>query len=130
MHHEPDDKFKECIRECWECRTECQTTLFNHCLQEGGEHLEESHVKLMMDCIQICQTAADFMTRNSSLHAEICKACASVCEVCADSCEEIGGEMMSQCARACRNCAESCREMAVDVTGAKATSGAGAAASA
>jgi hypothetical protein len=102
---------QECIQLCWECRTECQETLFNHCLQEGGKHAEAEHVKLMMDCIQACQTAADFMTRGSSLHASECAACADVCEACAESCERIGGEHMKACAEICRRCAASCREM-------------------
>ena len=100
-----------CITTCWECRDECQKTLFTHCLYEGGKHLEPEHVKLMADCIQICQTAADFMTRQSPLHASVCAACADICEACAKSCEAIGGEHMKRCAEICRRCAQSCREM-------------------
>lgn len=99
------------IEICWNCRHECQTTLFNHCLPMGGEHVAEDHVKIMMDCIQICQTAADFMTRGSGLHAEVCAACAEICDACADSCEEIGGQEMERCADICRQCADACREM-------------------
>ena len=102
---------QDCITLCWECRDTCQDTLYNHCLTVGGKHSEAEHVKLMADCIQACQTAADFMTRNSSLHASECSACADVCEACAESCERIGGEEMKRCAEACRACAKSCREM-------------------
>lgn len=70
-----------------------------------------AHVKLMADCIQACQTAADFMARHSSHHAAECAACAEVCEVCARSCERIGDAAMKQCAEICTRCAESCREM-------------------
>lgn len=73
--------------------------------------MEAEHVKLMADCIQACQTAADFMVRNSQLHAATCAACADVCEACARSCEKIGGEEMKRCAELCRKCAKSCREM-------------------
>lgn len=100
-----------CITTCWDCRNECHETLFNHCLVEGGKHVEQEHVKLMTDCIQICQTAADFMTRQSPLHASVCAACADVCEACAKSCEAIGGEHMKLCAGTCRRCAQSCRDM-------------------
>lgn len=110
-----DKKLMECIQLCWECRTECQKTLYNYCLDEGGDHAESEHVKLMADCIEICQTAADFMVRNSPLHASVCAACAEVCEECAESCEQIGeqeeDEQMEQCAETCYRCAESCREM-------------------
>lgn len=100
------------IELAWRCRDECQTTLFHHCLAMGGSHVEQSHVKLMADCIQICQSAADFMTRGSAMHAEICRACAAVCEACAASCDEVGGEDMQRCAEICRECAQICRDMA------------------
>lgn len=102
---------QDCIKTCWECRTECQTTLFNHCLEVGCKHVEKEHVKLMADCIQACQTAADFMVRNSLFHATECEACAIICEACAESCEKIGGAEMKKCAEVCRACAKHCREM-------------------
>jgi len=102
----------EAINVCWECRATCNDILFNYCLKTGGEHVEEAHVKLMMDCIQMCQTSADFMTRNSELHMAICNACADVCDKCAESCEKIDCTTMKRCAEACRRCAESCRNMA------------------
>lgn len=111
MHHQQDPKMQNCIQACWECRDECQTALFTHCLYEGGKHTEAEHVKLMADCIQICQTAADFMTRESSMHIAICAACAEICEACARSCEKIDSDHMKQCAETCRRCAQSCREM-------------------
>ena len=105
------EEMQACTTLCWQCRAECQKALYRHCLQHGGEHVAQDHVKLMADCIQICQTAADFMTRDSSLHAETCSVCAAVCESCADSCANIGDEEMKRCADICRQCAESCRSM-------------------
>ncbi len=110
MHQNHED-LQKCIKLCWECRTECQETLHNHCLQMGGKHTEAEHVKLMTDCIQACQTAADFMSRDSKFYASECAACADVCEACAESCERIGDEKMKRCAEACRKCAQSCRAM-------------------
>lgn len=106
-----NEDMKDCTQLCWECRAECQETLFNHCIEEGGKHVAPEHVRLMADCIQICQTAADFMTRNSALHLTVCAACADICEACARSCEKIGGEHMNRCAELCRRCAASCRTM-------------------
>ena len=106
-----NEKIHACITLCWACRHECQTTLFNHCLKVGGEHAEAAHVKIMIDCMEICQSAADFMTRGSEFHAATCIACADVCEACAYSCEQIGGEEMIQCAEICRQCAQHCRAM-------------------
>lgn len=108
MRTEPT--MEDCITQCWECRHECQTALYTHCLEEGGVHLGTDHVKLMTDCIQICQTAADFMTRNSPMHAAICRACADICDACALSCDRI--EDMETCADACRACSEACHDMA------------------
>lgn len=101
---------QDCIRHCWDCRNECQETLFTHCLVNGGKHTEPEHVRLMADCIQICQTAADFMTRQSPMHMAVCRACAEICEACADSCAEFEDAHMQRCAETCRRCAQHCRD--------------------
>jgi hypothetical protein len=82
----------------------------NHCLEAGGKHVEPTHFRLMINCAEICRTAADFMLSNSPLHARICAACAEVCDACAQSCEQVGD--MDECVQVCRRCAESCRKMA------------------
>lgn len=119
MHHMKllDENMKNCIEMCNGCHDECETVLFQHCVKMGGKHVEEKHVRLMADCIEICQTAANFMLRGSDLHTSTCETCAEVCEACADSCEEVGGEEMKNCAETCRNCAESCREMSGSMMG-------------
>ena len=105
-----DDKnLQACINACWECRHSCQQTLFNHCLKIGGKHVEIDHVKIMIDCIQLCQTVADYMTRNSQFSLTLCEPCVIVCEKCALSCDNIGGEEMQHCAETCRHCAKICR---------------------
>lgn len=109
MHQ--NSQMKDCIQTCWDCRDECQTALYTHCLYEGGKHVEAEHVKLMADCIQACQTAADFMTRDSRFHMSTCAACADVCDACAQSCDKIAGDHMKKCAELCRKCAKSCRDM-------------------
>jgi hypothetical protein len=113
MHHmeHMDENMKNCIETCNGCRDECETMLFQHCLEEGGKHVEQMHVKLMADCIEICQTAAHFMLRGSDQQMAVCGTCADICEACAESCEKIGGEEMKNCAETCRKCAEACREM-------------------
>ncbi len=111
MQNTQKNDLQGCIALCWECRNECQKTFFHDCIEHGGKHVEASHVRLMTDCIQACQTAADFMTRDSSLSAAQCAACAEVCDACAESCERIGGEEMKRCAEVCRRCAQSCRDM-------------------
>jgi hypothetical protein len=79
----------------------------------GGDHAETSHIRLLLDCAEICQTSANFMLRMSNFHNQTCGVCAEVCEHCARDCERFeDDEMMQQCAEACRSCARSCREMA------------------
>ncbi|MCH2546446.1 MAG: four-helix bundle copper-binding protein [Alphaproteobacteria bacterium] len=96
---------------CHECHDVCLDTLVNHCLEEGGNHVEQQHVKLLMDCIQLCQTSADFMHRNSAHAAAVAQACAEVCDACADSCDDFDSREMKRCAEICRKCADHCREV-------------------
>ena len=113
MAKEMNQKMHDCIQLCWQCRDTCQDTLFNHNLEHGGTHIDADNIRIMTDCMEICQTAADFMRRNSSLHFVICRACADVCAACADSCEGMGKvhTEIQHCGEICRRCAESCREM-------------------
>lgn len=106
---------QQCIQNCETCHRVCLETL-NHCLHLGGHHAAADHIQLLNDCIQICQTSADFMLRGSSFHVYTCSACAAVCEACAESCLRLNldnsDEQMQRCIDMCRRCAASCREMA------------------
>ena len=97
---------QECIQNCQECQTICANTLTSHCLVEGGDHVEQTHVKLMLDCIAACSACVDFMSRNSDNHSLYCRACAEICK----SCEKVGG--MEKCVECCRTCEQSCSSMA------------------
>lgn len=101
-----------CIKACWTCRHECQITLFDYCLEMGGKHIEPDHIRIMTDCIEICQITADAMVRHSPLRADLSQACMAVCEACAASCEALDSAAMGRCAEACYKCADICREMA------------------
>ncbi|MFH5803087.1 four-helix bundle copper-binding protein [Alienimonas sp. DA493] len=104
-----DANMQQCIDTCQECHRTCLDHFSNVCLEKGGEHVEQTHARLMLDCIQICATCADFMIRGSELHGYVCRACSEVCKKCADSCEKVG---MTECADQCRKCAETCAAMA------------------
>jgi hypothetical protein len=106
------EEMQRCIQECSECHRVCVETV-SYCLQMGGRHAEASHIRLLLDCAEICQTSANFMLRGSDLHGRTCAVCAEVCERCAEDCEQFGDDaQMKACAEACRRCARSCREMA------------------
>jgi hypothetical protein len=81
-----------------------------HCLESGGKHVSPEHMRLMLNCAEICQTSANFMLSNSTLSSRLCGICAEACEACAKSCEQVGD--MEECIKVCRECAESCRQMA------------------
>jgi hypothetical protein len=110
-HSKLDEMTRECIRECQSCHSICLETV-THCLEMGGKHADPAHIRLLLDCANICATSADFMLRNSNLHPITCGACAEICERCAQSCERMGDDpIMQQCAAACRSCEQSCRRM-------------------
>lgn len=102
----------ESILKMLECYNSCTTTV-KHCLGKGGEHADPEHINVLLDCAKICQTAADFMIRESPNHAAVCGLCADVCRECAESCEALAGddETMKECAKICRECAEECDKM-------------------
>lgn len=109
-HTMSKEAMQACIDACTACHHACQQTAMNHCLRVGGQHVEQAHFTLMMDCAQLCQASAGLLLNSSTFSAELCAVCAQVCDACADSCERIGG--MESCVAACRACAESCRTMA------------------
>lgn len=79
----------------------------------GEDHAESTHIRLLLDCAEICQTSANFMLCMSDFHGQVCGICADVCEHCAEDCERFADDkMMQKCAEICRSCAQSCREMA------------------
>ena len=126
---------QECIENCTRCHNVCLET-FNYSLWLGGRYNESVHLRLLLDCADICRTSADFMLRGSDLHRKTCETCAIVCENCAQDCErytttgEGSGapmskhsgppqvnkgnvdEQMKYCAEVCRQCAKTCKEMA------------------
>ena len=104
---------ERCIENCSNCQRTCLETAARHFRGEHTPKLEEAHVRLLLDCAQICSTSADFMMRGSDMHGHTCGACAAICDRCADECDRMGEDpYMAACAEICRRCAESCREMA------------------
>lgn len=113
-HHtnHQSQEMQQCIDNCLNCHSICLQTV-GHCLEMGGNHAEAAHIRMLLDCAEICQTSANFMLRNSTFHPQVCGVCAEICEQCAVDCERFGTDaMMQQCAQSCRRCAESCRRMA------------------
>lgn len=99
------DTMLDCIDDCTDCHALCVETI-NYCLGRGGSHSEDDHIRLMLDCAEICQTSANFLLRGSDLHPLTCEACAEVCDRCARDCERLDGDA------GMRDCIESGRRMA------------------
>lgn len=114
-HHMSED-MQRCIQLCHDCQAVC-TEMIGHCLQLGGRYAAPDHIRLIMDCAQLCATTADYMARGSSLHDRMCGLCAEICQLCAESCDRLAGEdqALKHCAELCRRCAGSCERMASKV---------------
>ena len=113
--HTMSQEMQGCIQNCLTCHSICTQTI-QHCLRIGGKHAAHTHIRLLMDCAEICQTSANFMVRGSDLHGHTCAACAAVCERCAEECDKLGEDPhMAACAEICRACAQTCREMAAAI---------------
>jgi hypothetical protein len=106
-------EMQQCIDECTRCHAIC-LQMVGHCLELGGRHADPAHIRLLLDCSEICQTCVNFMLRGSDLHQHTCGVCAEVCRACAEDCERLAGDddMMKECAEQCRRCSEICERMA------------------
>lgn len=111
-HAAPSKEMAQCIDNCQECARTCLETA-RHCLEMGGEHAAAEHITTLLDCAEICQTSANFMSRGSQMQGAVCGVCADACIRCAEACERFpDDEVMRKCAEICRRCAESCQRMA------------------
>jgi hypothetical protein len=112
MAMQMSQEMQRCLQNCTNCHMTClQTSAY--CLSKGGKHAEPAHIRLLLDCADICRTSADFMLRGSQYHNRVCGTCAEVCSACAKDCEQMGDDQtMQACADMCRRCADSCRQMA------------------
>jgi hypothetical protein len=100
-----------CIESCWRTHGMCLETE-RYCLEKGGAHVMPTHLALLADCAEICQTTANSLLRRSSQHDAVRIACAQLCDACAQECEAFkGDEQILLCARTCRDCAQHCRDM-------------------
>lgn len=106
-----DEQMQTCIQECLACHRICLETV-TYCLEQGGRHADLDHIRLLLDCAEICETSANFMLRGSDLHPMTCEVCAEICAECAEDCESFDGDdRMQNCAQICRRCSEICQTM-------------------
>jgi hypothetical protein len=114
--HHMNDKMQQCIELCRDCHAMCMQTIA-HGLKLGGRHAVPDHIRLLMDCAQMCTTTVDYMLRGSSFHDRVCRLCSDLCAQCGQDCVKVAGDdqLIKRCIEVCRQCAESCERMASEV---------------
>jgi hypothetical protein len=109
---QPAHSMQENIQNCIECAKTCLKTIV-YCIQKGGPFADSDHIQVLQDCARMCETAANFMMRDSHNHQITCAACAEICYLCAQSCEQYFDDVeIKKCAQIARSCARSCDSMA------------------
>lgn len=90
----------ECAAACNYCSTAC--------LDEADPKMMRSCIKLDMDCAQICELTAAFISRGSDHANHVKKECAEICRKCAEECSKHNNDHCKSCAEACKKCADAC----------------------
>jgi hypothetical protein len=98
-------EMEECITGCLACHAICLQTV-EHCLEKGGAHAAQEHIRLLLDCAEFCEASAHFMIRQSPFQGRICALCAEACRACEAACRRFGDVADLQCAESCGRCAE------------------------
>lgn len=116
-HEQISQEMQQYIDTRQNCHSVCLQSI-DHFSEMGGEQAFANHIKLLQDCVRICQTSADFMLRKGDYPPKIHGVYADIYQSCAAECEKIATgdatDVMQRCADACRQCAESCRRMSQD----------------
>ncbi len=101
-----------CIQNAVHCHLICKQ-LIQYSIQTGGIYAEPSHLRLLEDCSEICETTANLILRESDLMKELCLVCMRACERCAARCRRFpDNQRMTACAEACEQTANSCSAVA------------------
>lgn len=106
----PNAHYQTCIDACHKCMQLCQEC-FRLCLTEPDVNKRDHCIVDLVDCAEICATAAASMARRSYHVEHICDLCATICDECASECSKFNDEHCRMCADACRQCANECRRM-------------------
>ncbi len=105
------NKMQRCIDACMKCAQACNEC-FKACLNEADVGARARCISTLVDCAELCQMSAAYMTRDSQFAQAICGMCADVCERCAQECAMFKDSHCQECAQICRDCAAECRKMA------------------
>ena len=103
--------YHTCIEACVECLVACEMCS-DACLDESNVKMMVECIRLDRDCADACVAAIRAMARGGPMARELCEMCADACDRCAEECEKHDDDHCRICAEACRRCARECRQMA------------------
>jgi hypothetical protein len=81
-------RMSDCIEATSVCYTVCTETL-TYSFNGGGTLADMQHVRLLIDCCEVCQTTQNTLLRASDLGIMLAAVCAEACEKVADSCHQL-----------------------------------------
>ncbi len=97
------------VDECQSCARICIDTM-NYCLRMGGEYADSSFIRLLRDCAEMCEVAADQCWKAPLVQMRNFELCAELCERSAwFSGQFYYDPILLRCAANCRQCASYCR---------------------
>ena len=102
------DEYGPGIAACYACATVCDRCAIA-CFEDEDPQAMAHCIALVMDCAQMCRTAAGLMSRHSDFVDLVCEACADICSACAAECRRHTTRHCRQCAEACLRCANLCQ---------------------
>ncbi|HLP41717.1 MAG TPA: four-helix bundle copper-binding protein, partial [Fibrobacteria bacterium] len=80
MHQESlESTMNSTIQAAIACAQACRVCA-SACLNEKEIDMLRECIRLNLDCAEICDLSAAYMTRESIFHARLCELCAEVCE--------------------------------------------------
>lgn len=99
------------LDECTRCHQVCLTGS-GHVLRKGGDLADAHHIRLLSDCVELCQTLSNFLLRGSPFGKQVAGLCAEICRQCATELAGSDDPVIQTCAQACADCAEACEAVA------------------
>ncbi len=100
-------EIERALDECTRCHQVCLTGS-GHVLRKGGDLADAHHIRLLSDCVELCETNSNFMLRGSPFAKRTAVLCAVICRECADELDGSDDPVIQRCADACRECAVAC----------------------
>lgn len=104
---------RRAIEAASDCYTVCTETL-SYSLN-GGQLMDERHLRLLIDVCEVTQTTQNALLRSSEVGTMLAAVCVEACEKVAEVCRQLDGSdpQLADCAEACDHTADCCRALAL-----------------